>query len=45
MGEIMEKEKFVIYQDEFFMFFVLVAIWITIGDPDIIDALIHFLMK
>lgn len=41
----MEKEKIVIYQDDFFMFFVLVAIWATIGDPDVIDALIHFLMK
>jgi len=46
----MSEEKYIIKADgdtgeSAFIFCCFATFWLTIEDPDIIDAIIHFLMK
>ena len=44
----MDQEKNIIKVDageRVFIFCCFMTLWLTIEDPDIIDAIIHFLMK
>lgn len=34
-----------INEDVIFLFLIFITVWLTVGDPDLIYAMVHYLMK